>query len=185
MRLLISAAAALLAPGVFAAGCDSLENLSLPNTTITSVKANAAGTFKLGRGAASGDVPAFCQVHGVIKPSSVSAIHFEVWMPDAGWNGVIEVPGNGGLAGTISAGPMGAAVKNGYAAASTDTGHTSQEDRVWLEDPDRLIDYSYRGLHLTIENAKAIVQAFYSQKAKASYFVGCSYGGKQALTEAQ
>lgn len=185
MKLLTCALAAILAPHAFAAGCEALANLSLPNTTITSVKSNAAGTFKLGRGASSGDVPAFCQVHGVIKPSSVSAIHFEVWMPDTGWNGVLDVPGNGGLAGTISTGPMGAAVKNGYAAASTDTGHTSQEPRDWLEDNDRLIDYSYRGLHLTVENAKAIIKAFYAHKAKASYFVGCSYGGKQALTEAQ
>ncbi len=184
MRLLI-AAAALLVPAFGAGNCDSMMKLSLPNTTIIFAKSNAAGAYKLGRGAASGDVPAFCQVHGIIRPTSVSQINFEVWLPDAGWNGVLEIPGNGGLAGTISSGPMGAAVKNGYAAASTDTGHTSQENREWLEDPDRLIDYSYRGLHLTAEAAKAVVQTYYSQPAKKSYFMGCSYGGKQALTEAQ
>src|SRR5271163_4956244 len=104
----------------FAGGCEALANLSLPNTTITAVKAVAAGAYTLGRGPASGDIPAFCQVHGIIKPTAVSAIHFEVWMPELNWNGKLQVAGNGGLAGTIANGPMAAAVKNGFAAASTD-----------------------------------------------------------------
>jgi feruloyl esterase len=106
-------------------------------------------------------------------------------MPEMNWNGKLQVAGNGGLAGTISNGPMAASVKNGFAAASTDTGHTSQEPREWLEDRERVIDYSYRGLHLTTVDAKAIITAFYASNPKSSYFTGCSYGGKQALTEAQ
>jgi pimeloyl-ACP methyl ester carboxylesterase len=177
--------AALAAPVACVAGdCEAISQITLANTTITSAKAMLAGPLTAGRGQSS-NVPAFCQVHGIIKPSSVSAIHFEAWMPEAGWNGSLEVAGNGGLAGTISTGPMAAALRNGFAAASTDTGHTTQEPREWLEDRERLIDYSYRGLHLTVENAKAIVKAYYTQNAKASYFIGCSYGGKQALTEAQ
>jgi feruloyl esterase len=174
----------MIAPVAFAGTCESLTSLSLPNTTITSAKAVAAGPMSAGRGQAS-NIPASCQVHGIIKPTAVSAIHFEVWMPEQGWNGSLQVAGNGGLAGSISTGPMAAALRNGFAAASTDTGHTSQEPREWLEDRERVIDYSYRGLHLTTENAKAIVKTFYTQNAKASYFMGCSYGGKQALTEAQ
>jgi feruloyl esterase len=76
-------------------------------------------------------------------------------------------------------------VRDGFAAASTDTGHTSAEPASWLEDKERLIDYSYRGLHLTTVNAKAIVQAFYSEPAKRAYYTGCSTGGKQGLMEAQ
>ena len=67
--------------------------------------------------------------------------------------------GNGGLAGSISFAPMAAALRSGYATASTDTGHTTQEPKTWLENRDRLIDYSYRGLHLTTENAKKIIDA--------------------------
>lgn len=176
--------ALFLPAAAFAGNCESLASLSLPNTTITSAKAVPAGSMTAGRGQTS-NVPASCQVHGIIKPSPVSAIHFEVWMPEAGWNGNLQVAGNGGLAGTISTAPMAASLRNGFAAASTDTGHTSQEPREWLEDRERLIDYSYRGLHLTTVNAKAIVNAYYSKNAKSSYFSGCSYGGKQALTEAQ
>ncbi len=174
-----------IAPAAFAANCEALASLSLPDTTITSAKAVAAGAYTPARGQAIANMPAYCQVHGIIKPAAVSAIHFEVWMPETGWNGKLEVAGNGGLAGTISTGPMATSVRNGFAAASTDTGHTAAQPREWLEDRERLIDYSYRGLHLTTVNAKALISAYYTQNAKASFFMGCSYGGKQALTEAQ
>ena len=90
-----------------------------------------------------------CQVHGVLKPTPTSNIQFEVWLPAAGWNGKLQVVGNGGLAGTISYPAMAAAVRDGFATASTDTGHTSAESRVVARGQERLIDYSYRGLHLT------------------------------------
>jgi feruloyl esterase len=168
-----------------AATCERLTSLALPNTTIKSAKVIAAGTYALPGAQPVKDLPAFCAVHGVIKPTEASDIHFEVWLPEKNWNGRLETLGNGGLAGTISFGPMVAALRNGFAAASTDTGHTAKEPASWLENRERLIDYSYRGLHLTTENAKAIVQAYYSQAAKFSYFSGCSTGGKQGLMEAQ
>jgi feruloyl esterase len=48
-----------------------------------------------------------------------------------------------------------------------------------------LIDYSYRAIHEMTVSAKAIVQAFYGNGPRLSYFVGCSAGGRQALLEAQ
>jgi feruloyl esterase len=173
----------------FAANCEALASLSLPNTTITLAKSMPAGAFtppNPGPNArAIDDLPAFCQVHGVLKPTDVSAIHFEVWLPIANWNGRFQVVGNGGLAGTISYPAMAAALRNGFATASTDTGHTTSEPRAWLQDRERLIDYSYRGVHLTTVNGKSIVNAYYSQQAKYAYYSGCSTGGKQGLMEAQ
>ena len=168
--------------------CEALAGLKLADTTISSSKAVAAGPFtppggRGGRG--GGDVPAFCQVHGVLAPTPHSTIHFEVWLPAANWNGKLQVVGNGGLAGTISYPALAAALRDGFAAASTDTGHTSAESPAWLEDRERLIDYSYRGLHMTTVNAKAIVQAYYSEQARRAYYTGCSTGGKQGLMEAQ
>ena len=131
------------------------------------------------------NLPAFCRVQGLLKPTPASKITFEVWLPASGWNGKLQVVGNGGLAGTISYPAMATALRNGFAAASTDTGHTSGEPPAWLEDRERLIDYSYRGLRLTTVDAKAIVAAFYSNPAKYAYYTGCSTGGKQGLMEAQ
>jgi Tannase and feruloyl esterase len=61
-----------------------------------------------------------------------------------------------------------------------DTGHNSTEPQLWLENQDLVIDYSYRGLHLTTVNAKAIIAAFYSRALRFSYYSRCSTGGKQA-----
>ena len=171
-----------------AGDCGALTGLVLPDTTITSSTLVPAGPFTPpgGRGGGrGGDVPSFCQVHGVIAPTPVSKIHFEVWLPAGNWNGKLQVVGNGGLAGTISYPALATALRDGFAAASTDTGHTSSEPATWLQDRERLIDYSYRGLHQTTVDAKAIVKAYYSEPAKWSYYTGCSTGGKQGLMEAQ
>ncbi len=169
--------------------CEALTGLSLADTTITLAKTVADGSFTppaaRGNARAIENLPAFCEVHGIIKPTPTSAVHFEVWLPVANWNGRLETVGNGGLAGTISYAPMAAALRNGFAAASTDTGHTAAEPREWLQDRERLIDYSYRGLHLTTVDAKSIVDAFYGRKANYAYYSGCSTGGKQGLMEAQ
>src|SRR5271163_4743243 len=147
----------------FAANCEGLTALSLPNTTITLAKSIPAGSFTPPAGQAINNLPAFCEVHGLLKPTDASLINFEVWLPASNWNGKFEGVGNGGLGGTISFGPMATALRNGFATASTDTGHISKEPATWLENTERLIDYSYRGLHLTTVNAKAIADAFYGQ----------------------
>jgi feruloyl esterase len=184
-RAAISVAALSVVPAAFAANCESLSGVTLADTTITMAKTIAAGSFKQEGGRAVADLPAFCEVHGILKPTPVSAINFEVWLPVANWNNKLQVVGNGGLAGTISYPAMATALRNGFATASTDTGHTTTEPKEWLENRDRLIDYSYRGLHLTTVDAKAIVDTFYSQNAKQSIYTGCSKGGQQGLMEAQ
>ena len=172
-------------PASTAASCEGLASLALPNTTIMLAKSISAGSFAPPSGRAIDNLPAFCEVHGILKPTDVSVIHFEVWLPAVDWNGRLEGVGNGGLAGTISFGPMATALRNRYASASTDTGHTAEEPRVWLQNSERLIDYSYRSLHLTTVAAKAIINAYYGKVPEYSYYLGCSTGGKQGLMEAQ
>ena len=108
-------------------------------------------------------------------------------MPAAGWNGKFQGIGNGGFAGSISFSGLADAVKNGDAAASTDTGHQAGgTDAAWaLGHPEKIIDFGYRAVHETTEKAKAIVQSFYGSGPKRSYFRSCSNGGRQALMEAQ
>lgn len=179
--------ALLLDPtGARATTCAGLISLHLRDTTITSAQLQPAGTFTAPDGEQFENMPSFCEVHGLSKPTSVSAINFEVWLPMAsGWNGKFEGVGNGGLAGTISYSSMAPALQRGFATASTDTGHTPTEPQLWLEDEDLVVDYSYRGLHLTTINAKAIIAALYNRAPSFSYYSGCSTGGKQALFEAQ
>jgi feruloyl esterase len=184
-RRILFLAALTIPVAAFAANCEELAGIALPNTTITLARSVPAGSFTPPNGQAINSLPAFCEIHGVMKPTESSVIHFELWLPASNWNGKFQGIGNGGLAGTISFGPMATSLRNGFATASTDTGHTAQEPKAWLENRERLIDYSYRALHLTTVNAKALVDAYYAKPAKASYYLGCSTGGKQGLMEAQ
>lgn len=167
--------------------CERLSKLALPAATITDARSVPAGAFTPPEGKLLPDLPAFCRVAGVIKPSTDSNIQFEVWMPAAGWNGKFQGIGNGGFAGSISYGGLAGAVRHGYATASTDTGHhASGTDAGWaLGHPEKIVDFGYRAIHETAAKAKLIIHAFYGEAPRRSYFSSCSNGGRQALMEAQ
>jgi feruloyl esterase len=196
------AAAAHAAP----APCSALARLALPDVTITLAQPVAAGQAPspqgegafLGKFAGMGVAgltrparnPAFCRVAGSIRPSADSDIKFEVWLPQKGWNGKFMAVGNFGWGGALMLAAMPDALSQGYAVASTDTGHdSSTEDgkggRFALGHPEKLIDYAYRADHLMTVHAKAIIKAFYGHGPKYSYWVGCSLGGLEGLVEAQ
>jgi feruloyl esterase len=164
-----------------------MAELKLANTTITTAQSVAAGTFTPPAGSALlyKDLPAFCRVAGVIKPTSDSDIKFEVWMPSAGWNGKFQGVGNGGFAGSISYAGLAGPIVRGYATASTDTGHTGGDASWALGHPEKIVDYGHRAVHEMTDKAKAIISAFYGSGPKHSYFASCSNGGRQALMEAQ
>ena len=181
---LIVAAAALNGR---AADCASLSSTSLPNTTITTAQSVPAGSFTPPYGRSLDKLPAFCRLAGVIRPSSDSDIRFEVWLPASDWNGKFLGAGNGGFAGSINYYALADNLRRGYATAGTDTGHQGgAEDAMWAyKHPEKIVDYGYRALHATAENAKALIQAFYNSPAQHSYFNSCSDGGREALMEAQ
>jgi feruloyl esterase len=178
---------ALMCGAVSAATCEGLAELKLPNTTITSAQAVAAGAFTPPTGSVAPykDLPAFCRVTGVIKPTSDSEINFEVWLPAANWNGRFHGIGNGGFAGSISYSGLAGALARGYASASTDTGHGGNDASWALNHPEKIVDYGHRAIHEMTEKAKLVVKAFYGEGPKRSYFASCSNGGRQALMEAQ
>jgi feruloyl esterase len=127
------------------------------------------------------ELPPICRVAGTIDP----AIRFEVWLPiGADYNGRLQAVGGGGLAGNISYPALATAVRAGFASASTDTGHRSN-DNLWLADPQRREDYGHRAIHEMTVKAKAIIDAYYGTGPEYSYFNGCSTGGRQGLMEAQ
>lgn len=184
----------LLSAPSWAATCDSLASLALPSTTITMAQVVPAGEFTPpGRsfadtpapGVAFKDLPAFCRIAATLKPSSDSDIKVEVWLPASGWNGKFEAVGNGGWAGVISYGAMAEALHDGYATASTDTGHVGGRGTFALGHPEKLIDFGYRAVHEMTVKSKAIVEAFYGSAARFAYWNGCSTGGRQGLVESE
>ena len=172
--------------------CEDLASLKLPDTTITLAQSVAAGAFTpppdpfgFPPAVLFKNVPAFCRVTGVIKPTSDSNIQFEVLMPSAGWYGKLQGIGNGGFAGTIPYGALSLPIARGYAIATTDTGHVGGDASWALGHPEKLVDFGYRAIHETAVRAKAILHAFYGAGPQRSYFSSCSNGGRQALMEAQ
>jgi Tannase and feruloyl esterase len=173
------------------ASCESLSNLSLPNAVITGAQTVRAGEFTVpagGGGQAPNfkDLPAFCRVTMTAKPSSDSDIKIEVWLPTFGWNGKFQGTGNGGFAGTINPGALAAALRRGYAAGATDTGHSGDSrDATFALRPEKVIDFGHRAVHEMTVKAKAVVAAYYGTGAKLSYWIGCSTGGRQGLKAVQ
>jgi len=192
-RTLLIAAAALV-PSIASAqdaACDRVAaTLKLPDAKVTSARLVPAGSFAPpGRGAETprpiAGLPAFCRVELTITPSSDSDIRSEVWMPIAGWNGKFQQVGNGAFAGSIQYAALGDALRRGYAAASTDTGHTGTGAQWALGHPEKIVDFGYRAVHETAVHGKAAIGNFYGMAPKLSYFTGCSGGGRMAFQEAQ
>jgi hypothetical protein len=175
--------------------CARLASLELPNASITVAKMFAAGTFEGPPQIYSGadlssfykKLPGFCRVVVHAKPSADSDIPIEVWMPLAGWNGKLIGLSNGGFAGQIDYGSLGASIAKGYAAAATDTGHSgSPADASWaLGHPEKVVDFGHRGIHEMTRVAKLVVKQYSGSAPQRSYFAGCSDGGREALMEAQ
>jgi feruloyl esterase len=157
--------------------CESLAELSLPDTAITLAQSVPAGVNPM----PVGTIPlAICRVAGTVTPQ----IKFEVWMPSGDWNGRFQGVGNGGLAGIISYAAMRLTLETGYATASTDTGHEST-DTAWFTNEQQTIDNGYRAIHEMTVKAKAIIHAYYGEPQRFAYFNGCSTGGGQGFMEVQ
>jgi feruloyl esterase len=191
---ILAAALVAGAPALaMAANCEHLTAMQIDRGSVTRAETVAAGSFTppSGRqgGPAGGVSPyarlgEFCRVAVTLKPSPRSDIKAEVWLPASGWNGKLQVVGNGGFAGTISYGAMATALAAGYAAASTDTGHTGPSSNTFVNE-DVILDFAHRAIHETAAAAKTTVGTFYGTGPRLSYFNGCSTGGRQAMTAAQ
>ena len=143
----------------------------------------------------------FCYVTGYVAPK----VRLEMYMP-AGWTQRYQFSGSGGYAGSVSGSgapllPTPVLTNNnavGFPMASSnelvvvfsDLGHaraaTAFADGFWaLNDPTAIVDFAYTGVHKSVLASKAIVNAYYGQQPRYSYFNGCSDGGREGLHELQ
>ena len=118
-------------------------------------------------------------------------VKFEVALP-VSWNKRLVMIGNGGYAGENLETPQRTtlrddALRAGFAFTQTNTGHEASDGPLasFATDPQQLIDYAFRAVHVTAETAKKIAAAYYGTAPARSYFVGCSTGGRQGLISAQ
>src|SRR2546428_7895173 len=88
-----------------------------------------------------------CRVSITLRPAADSEIKSEVWLPAGSvWNGKLLMEGGGGLVGSINTEGMTHAVREGYASASTDTGHTGSSGRVAPRPPHKITQFSSRAV---------------------------------------
>ncbi|BCY12948.1 feruloyl esterase [Actinoplanes sp. L3-i22] len=170
-----------LAPLLPVIDCAAVPGLDLTGVTDAPVTIKSATVT-------SANAPApYCAVTGTIAPADT----FVMRLPVNGWTQRYLQTGCGGLCGSANIGYTQAAscepVADGtIASATTDMGHQGLNDGSWAADnPQALIDFAYRGVHVTSQVAQELIKRFYGRSAAYSYFDGCSDGGREALMEAQ
>jgi len=181
LRLCAALAASLFAltaqaqtPEVSASDAEACAALQqLPDLTILSARLMPA----------TGSVPAYCYVRGLIAPST----HYHVQLPlPSQWNARFLMWGDGGKDGDLDFADQRLA--QGYAVANSNTGHdnvTEPGSLFGYNNRQSEIDFGYRSVHLTTRAGKALAERYYSTQPSYSYFEGCSTGGRQGLMEAQ
>lgn len=171
-----------------AADCTSLKSLKAENTTITLAESVTSGTLAISDShPAFTGLPPFCRITGVLRPTSDSAIRFEIWLPAQNWNGRLLGAGNGGFAGSIGYDELASYLKRNFAVAGSDAGHQGNAtDATWAYGhPEKVKDFGWRAVHLTRLIAGEIISTYYGKHENKAYFDSCSDGGREALMEAQ
>ncbi|HEX4757216.1 MAG TPA: tannase/feruloyl esterase family alpha/beta hydrolase [Terracidiphilus sp.] len=173
---------------LLAVDCSGLKDLKLSDTSITLAQTVTSGELKIeGVQAPMRNLPTFCRVAGLMRPTSDSEIRFEVWLPEQGWNGRYLGVGNGGFAGSIGYQQFAGYLKRGFAVGGSDAGHQAEStDASWAYGhPEKVKDFGWRAVHLTAVRARQIITAYYGKAEQKAYFDACSDGGREALMEAQ
>ncbi|MFF0410680.1 tannase/feruloyl esterase family alpha/beta hydrolase [Kitasatospora sp. NPDC004745] len=194
----LPAASAASADGSVAAAsrCSTPAVTAPAGTRVESVTAlrREGGTVD-GTGVVGGTVtgvPAYCEVTVTLThPGDGDHARVRTWLPADGWNGRFQALGGSAYAAGDNGVGLGTAVKNGYAATTTDAGLGDAVDVGWgLDGAGRvntalLENLASRSQHEASVVGKQVVAGVYGARPSYSYFNGCSTGGRQGYTEAQ
>jgi hypothetical protein len=179
------------------ARCGELRKLALSGLRVDDVRLVPAGPASVPAGAEPVDLPAHCLFQGTFEPRTGPqgerfGIGFELRLP-LSWQGKLVFQGGGGLDGVLApsygtaAGARPPALARGFAVVSTDGGHRSGSmiDAHFALDQQARIDYAYNAVDKTTLFAKLLIERFYGEAPRRSYFIGCSNGGRQAMVAAE
>jgi pimeloyl-ACP methyl ester carboxylesterase len=186
------------------ARCEAFAGLSSKNvdleiresTYISSPQDLDAKINRLNPAQVAGFKP-YCKLTGFFEKRTGAdnlpyAIGFGLSLPDD-WNGKFLFQGGGGLNGLIRE-PLGStaagdvpALFRGFAVASTDGGHQSNTvfDPSFFADQRALLNFYAGAVEKSTQVALELLETVYQQSPKQRYFVGCSTGGREAMTMSQ
>ncbi|GHH03463.1 tannase/feruloyl esterase family alpha/beta hydrolase [Pseudodonghicola xiamenensis] len=194
---------ALIATPALAADCAALAGLTLYGVDIATAEEQPAQTLPPDpMGAMTGgsphpvEVEAHCLVEGKIDDregvNGRYGIRFQMRLPND-WNGRFLFQGGGGSDGFIapatgSVPTLGTtatpALRRGYAVVSMDGGHDGL-DAGFAHDQQARLDLAYAAIGKVTAVAKALIRERYGRAPDASFFMGCSNGGREAMMAAQ
>lgn len=170
---LCAAFQAASAPG--SATCSASLGLKIPNTTITGAvyMTSPSGNY--------------CQVNATVAPEH----DVQVNLPDNWKNRYLQTGGGGFDGGVPHAGGSFAAagndlIANGYVTTADNGGHrgAAHPGPTFAVDRGFSLSYATAKIFDTHMVAAALMQSYYGQQARYSYFTGCSNGGKNASVAA-
>ncbi len=193
--------------------CASLKDLTVARDRIglptLGVRVTEAVTVAPRPAAMAGEryvqaMPGYCRVTGEIAPVDPRAgpIRFQISLPER-WNQKSLQVGGGGLNGklpdnlaavasggspTSGAYPPNATypLVQGYAVYGGDSGHQDPgTEATWALNAEAWENFGHASLKKTHDAAFAVMQAFYGQTPRVSYFMGQSQGGREAMEVAQ
>ena len=135
------------------------------------------------------DLGEFCRIRGTIAPD----IRFEMRAPHRNWNGRFLLSGCGGYCGELITERKGYsnsinyALKRGYAATTTDSGHRGNAiDTRWAYDNPALEElFAIEWVPLAAAASRSLLNLLYGREERFAYFAGCSNGGRTAAKIAQ
>src|SRR6185503_2068048 len=177
---------------------------------------------------AAGTTPEYCLIQGTLqarigvagipgkkdsyREDQPYATRFEVRLPTL-WNGRYMFQGSGGTEGGLpgASGQIGGTsgltiLRNGFAVASQNGGHTNSElplayppgstttdlnhiqvisMNMFFPDEQAGKDWGYNSIDVTTQTAKYLISAYYGRAQERSYFVGCSTSGRQGMAMSQ
>ncbi|MDB5423999.1 MAG: hypothetical protein JWQ29_1415, partial [Phenylobacterium sp.] len=140
-----------------------------------------------------------CEVlgHIITQNPGPNRVDWSLTMPDDNFGGRYFFIGQGAGAGQIitaspdtSSSPYYAPgtlklLINGFAVATSDTGHKGMMWEFGANDPVKRLDYSHRGAHVSAVATQAITRAYYNMNNKLyRYHLGCSGGGRMGMMAA-
>ena len=182
-----------------AADCAALTGFALPGyqVEVTSAQWFDDRSLPGGFNGSGMELPPHCHVEGMIdRRIGVNDVEYGIGFAlnlPANWNGRFLFQGGGGLNGTIGE-PVGAqvaggraAIQQGFAVVSNDTGHQAQGpfDASFFDDQEATLNFYYKANPKVTEVAKLLVKDYYEQDIAYSYFVGCSTGGREGMLMTQ
>ncbi|KAI1799169.1 tannase and feruloyl esterase [Daldinia bambusicola] len=183
-------ASTFLTPTLFGA-----EILSVDTNLVTNYNFDVPADWRYTQPSLNVQNATFCNVTVTYThPGLNDTINVETWLPVNNWNDRLYAPGGGGwIAGrfVLQYAAMAAAVQEGYATVTTDSGIGTSQSPDWVViSPGNLNLVAFDDLgHVTLNDAaliaKDLIKGYYGHGPSYSYWNGCSQGGRQASILAQ